>query len=462
MKTKEEIIEYLENYYISYHIINRILGFLDGKGLDCDINYCSCDHDKDEYLNYETFIEWFNSEPKKECVHCTTQKEFDRVLEYAKIRGWKWITKHKPLCHTDYFNRFRSNTLLELCDEFSYFSIRGTNTEYNILSFQEFEEKYLEKPKNTLQEEVLNINIEDIRINPFKSPKLTLIPKNKFKVGQKVKIKTNKQSRVYEILKVERTNMSESRYGYQYFLCSGEWVKERKLELYVEEKECVFKKGDWFRLKDVDKVGKVFDMSFSNLFKEWIIKTEDGLEYWANRCELWTPKEGEFVYCSTNKYLEWIYHKTDLIAKTSCSYAYREESDFTDDGCGRVVDDCDIYFLRPATEKEKQSLIKAVEEKYKKTWDEDKKEWVDYEDDAVQDILKRVEYRLKMYGLYDTLEVVEKQNHYELKFRFADSYNGESFYDYYGKYFDEIIGDYLMEYYWGSSYQYIYIRKTKK
>lgn len=91
--------------------------------------------------------------------------------------------------------------------------------------------------------------------------------------------------------------------------------------------------------------------------------------------EQYTPKEGEFAYVKTNKGSEYIYCKQGERYITSKLYSLRldviQVSDMTECVC------FDIYILshRPATEAEKQQLTKAVEEKYKKTWNG--KDWVD-------------------------------------------------------------------------------------
>ncbi len=303
MKTEQEIKEWIETHNLQTSTINAIRGFIHGAKLNIsDVFPCETADYVGKSDTFEDFIEWFNSEPKKE-----------------------------------------------------------------------FGEKHLGEPQML----TIKMDVEPVMdmLESFKKDleHMISVPKPKFKVNDKV-VRKGKGDKVFEVKKILPIKKNSIRY-----LCVAEdgtfmhGVRESKLEAYVEGK-CPFQVGQWVRNKENNKVFQV-DAVFNSI-DGWVIRECPYLFHFAERLEEYVPKEGEFfVSKCDNTFISYsdVLNKKDEIITPYC---YCIDTDMPEKTFKDNITPLS-YNLRPASEEEKQLLIKKVEEKFNQTWDEEKKVWVD-------------------------------------------------------------------------------------
>ncbi len=210
----------------------------------------------------------------------------------------------------------------------------------------------------------------------------TKVNKPKFKRGQKVQLKG--QETIYTVKAIHR----KANGGYRYDLVGGDYycrfVRESKVEEYVRpipkvEKPPLgrdipkFKVGDWVRIIDGcgSSSGVCFQIKgFCDSDGDIIAKTKelsplDGIS--ISLLELYEPKEGEFYWVEAN--LSGVY----IVCKPYAFYIGEHVQSL----CSVGGYNDKLYTRHPATPDEKVKLIKAVEDKYNKTFNEETKTWED-------------------------------------------------------------------------------------
>ncbi len=232
---------------------------------------------------------------------------------------------------------------------------------------------------------------------------------NKFKKGDNVKIRRDQTGGVWQVKEVKERECDkghpETRFIY---LCEEvdskhqQWVKEERLEsafraavrsLFIDEKsfcsfddfirlgnknwfitstneikfedEPEFKVGDWVRDRK-GNAAQVFAVSLDGWMniggRDWVSSAHQSM------VEPYEPKDNEFYWVEGNQ----------LGAYVVCGGYY---SNIIIDGCAKDLDERGfankLHTRRPATPTEKDKLIKAVEEEYGKTYNEETKQWED-------------------------------------------------------------------------------------
>jgi len=78
-------------------------------------------------------------------IKCTTQREFDLILEIFENKGWNWQSGNKPTIKSKYWETHKENTFIEYFDYFSFNNITIANEYYEFISFNDFliEEKII-------------------------------------------------------------------------------------------------------------------------------------------------------------------------------------------------------------------------------------------------------------------------------------------------------------------------------
>lgn len=112
-----------------------------------------------------------NDDLEKTVVHCTTKKQFIKVLEWHESKGHLWIDKNLPLFNNgNDFDRFSDRTSLSLKDRFIYGSVDDLKEGTNFISFDIFQKCFLneEDDKSMLSQKGVEPSIK----NDFKDNKL--------------------------------------------------------------------------------------------------------------------------------------------------------------------------------------------------------------------------------------------------------------------------------------------------
>jgi len=84
MKSKEAILEHLRSVPYSNLAINKILGFLIGKGIKDEDERIVVQHDSCSGCEWSDFWSWFNDEYDGECVLCTLLSDLSDKINETK------------------------------------------------------------------------------------------------------------------------------------------------------------------------------------------------------------------------------------------------------------------------------------------------------------------------------------------------------------------------------------------
>ncbi len=211
------------------------------------------------------------------------------------------------------------------------------------------------------------INGEKLGTLENESKTITMEQKQ-FNEGDKVLLNGNAEN-IYVISKVIHNYRGQG--GCRYHLrkeneeygSNLSFVRGSKLSAY-EGKECYVKAGDWVRSLDNNEVFQVANIGYDTICKLFYV--EDNTDIKSYNIEPYSPKEGEFVSVSNvqNRWIrQWNGGYEYSVGCKDAFMSYKQPTTITE--------------LRPATEEEKQILIKVVEDKFSKTYCEKTKEWVD-------------------------------------------------------------------------------------
>ena len=156
--------------------------------------------------------------------------------------------------------------------------------------------------------------------------------------------------------------------------------------------------GLWLRCDDSNDVFQFKEVIYED--GESKILGANGKKY--SSCTPYEPKEGDFVYirmCESCGGESWLYVKAESEFKTTHHYAISKNLVA---GEGGICNDDLIAYIRPATEEEKKTLIRTVEEKYHKTYNEDTKKWEEIDEKTptilVNKCLFPVDTLINLYG----------------------------------------------------------------
>ena len=135
--------------------------------------------------------------------------------------------------------------------------------------------------------------------------------------------------------------------------------------------------------------------------------------------EPYKPKKGDFVYmeelfgsCS------FLYVGGNTEGQNNHIYALTNQGVSEVD---RLCDDDLIAAIRPATEEEKQTLIKAVEEKYHKTYNEDTKKWEDVKN-TIDENKETYNYPAHFRALANSISDLYERKNKDYSNSFSDTY----------------------------------------
>ncbi len=208
---------------------------------------------------------------------------------------------------------------------------------------------------------------------------------NKFKIGDKVVRKSNPE----QVLEVMNIHILGGGQSFRYDLrqkgstcdVTGSTVnfynvREGKIEAYVEKPK--FKVGDYVRIKRIGRVMQINAIVF--LVKNTYRLSDSPIIFTEEDIIPYEPYAADFYVCASKNGRKSIavYPNIDTEHITAYEYACDYTTHVLVDNIFLNLGEYpDIVLLRPATPEEKAKLIKAVEEKYHKTYDEETKSWVD-------------------------------------------------------------------------------------
>lgn len=89
MKSKEEILEHLKNVSYSKCAINKILGFLIGKGIKEENENINVLWDNGNKSEWSDFWSWYNDDMDAECILCSLLSDLSDKINEADDKELK-------------------------------------------------------------------------------------------------------------------------------------------------------------------------------------------------------------------------------------------------------------------------------------------------------------------------------------------------------------------------------------
>lgn len=97
---------------------------------------------KDTELYFEEIKEPMNYDLEKTVVHCTTQEEFDKVVEWNFKQDYTQYPANHP---SEWYRKYYDRTYVELKNYFGFGNVDDLDTYKLVISFSQFERDFLNK-----------------------------------------------------------------------------------------------------------------------------------------------------------------------------------------------------------------------------------------------------------------------------------------------------------------------------